>query len=353
MSQNELLWWRIKLLGELVLLVLCVGDAVRASAGSSAPCPSANILSGLHGESVPLRFSKQPWLRAPAERLDKIATSFMADAEPFAFEIHFNPLYVPTMQQPPNFWLEGQFASPCDQTRYMVLQWGYGDWSNVYAGNQPYRQRFIGHDAILPVSPQPPEPEPPEDHLRLHGWAIDFPQVNRLLDTHADLFSAGLELIEVTTAGRYRSEETSQHLSGSLFFFREPVGVRKTLDGIEASRTVMELLEATRPTRKKPCVGGSGGHYLMADAATGLVLESGSFMRCRLIEAQSCTDDHDCPGSSRCVNRSFCGRTNVGCNSDADPDCKYSEFCDFSQPDRNLFRGKCAPRGGHYPDENQ
>jgi hypothetical protein len=336
--------------GTRLLLVLCVSCALSGSAmATDEPCPSADILSNLHGESVPLRFSEQPWLRAPAERLDKIATSFMADAEPFAFEIHFNPLYVPTMQQPPNFWLEGQFASPCDQTRYMGLQWGYGDWTNVYAGNEPYRQR-AGYSEDLHYFSEPPQPEPNEDHLRLHGWVIDFPQVNRLLETHADLFSAGLELIEVTTAGRYRYEETSQHVAGSLFFFREPVGVRKTLDGIEASRTVMELLEGTRPTRKKPCVGGSGGHYLIADAATGGVLESGSFMRCRLVEAQSCTDDRDCPGSSRCVNRSFCGRTNMWCDSDAE--CKYSEFCDYSQPDRNLSRGKCAPRGGHYPDEN-
>ena len=336
-----------------LLLVLCVSCALNASAlANDARCPSADTLSGLHGERVPLKFSGRPWLRGPAERLDKIARSFMADAEPFAFEIHFNPLYVPTMQQPPNFWLEGLFASPCDQTRYMVLQWGYGDWSNVYAGNQPYRQR-AGYLEDLQYFSEPPQPEPAEDHLRLHGWAIDFPQVNRLLKTHADLFSAGLELIEVTTAGRYRSEETSQHVAGSLFFFREPVGVRKTLDGLEASRTVMELLEGTRPMRKKPCVGGSGGHYLIADAATGRVLESGSFMRCRLVEAQSCTDDHECPGSFRCENRRFCGRTNVGCNSDPDPDCKYSEFCDYSQPDRNLFRGRCAPRGGRYPDENQ
>jgi hypothetical protein len=323
MSAEEFIPRVRKLSRTKLLLVLCVSCALNASAmATDAPCPSAGILSGLDAESVPLRFSGQPWLRAPAERLDKIAASFMADAEPFAFEIHFDPWYVPTMQQPPNFWLDGLYESPCDQLRYMVLNWGYGDRTNVYTAAKPYRQRFIGHDAILPYSPQPPEPEPPEDHSRLRGWAIDVPQVNRILETHADFFSGGVESIEVTTAGRYRSEETSQHVAGSPFFFREPVGVRKTLDGIEASRPVMELLESTLPTKKKPCVGGSGGHYLIADADTGQVLETGSFMRCRMVEAPSCTDDHECPGSSRCVNRRFCGRTNVGCNSDRDPDCK-------------------------------
>jgi hypothetical protein len=351
MSPHEFLSSASKLSGALLLLLLCVAVPISSSAtGTKTPCPSAIILEGLDRESVPLRFSEQPWLRASAEGLQKIALHLMAGAELFAFEIHFDPWYVPTMRQPPNFWLDGLFGSRCDQIHYMDLQWGYGDRTNVYTSAKPYRQRFIGHDAILPDSPLPPEPEPPEDHLRLQGWAIDLPQVNRILETHADLFFGGVESIEVTTAGRYRSEETWQHNMGSPFFFREPVGVRKTLNGIEASRPVMELLESTRPTKEKPCIGGSGGHYLIADAATGGVLESGSFMRCRLVEAQSCTDDRDCPGSSRCVNRSFCGRTNVWC--DADAECKYSEFCDYSQPDRNLSRGKCAPRGGHYPDEN-
>jgi hypothetical protein len=227
-------------------------------------------------------------LRAPADKLDKIATSYMADAEPFAFEIHFNPWYAPTMRQPPKFWLDGLYASPCYQFLYLLLEWGYGDRTRVYAATRSYIQRTRSAEAVLQYRPEPPQPEPPEQHLRLRGWAIDLPQVNRILKTHAALFSAGLESIEVTTAGRYRAKETSQPqaAAGSRFFFRKPDGVRETLDGIEASRPVMELLEATRPTHKKPCIDGSEGHYLIADAATGQVLESGSFMRCPLVAAQ-------------------------------------------------------------------
>jgi len=69
-------------------------------------------------------------------------------------------------------------------------------------------------------------------------------------------------------------------------------------------------------------------------------------------QAMSCNRDEDCPGASRCewassYQSGTCGRTNAWCNSDAE--CKYSEFCDTTKSDP-VFKGACAPRGGHYPN---
>jgi hypothetical protein len=273
-------------------------------------------------------------------------------AQPFELQIHFEPWYLPTMKDAPPFWMDGSFANPGAVTQYLILEWGYGDRTHVYPATRmfrPPRARLYGMGGPFP--PQtPPEPESMNEHPALNGWKIELPEIGRLIKEHADIFAAGVNFIEVISVKKYRHDEALHHpgFNPSRFFIRKPDGTRHTLEGVDDSRTIVELVETARARADEPCFQGSKGRYLIVDAASAVPLEHGIFLACSTAAIPSCKTDSDCPGVGRCLGN-YCGRTNMSCKADAD--CKYTEFCNFSQPPRPGLPGTCAPRGSRYPDE--
>lgn len=271
-----------KLSRHLLLAVLWLWMLPCAKGAAGTSCPSANFLDGLHQATLPVRFAKQPSLRAATHSFNRIAGQLMSDAQPFAFEMRFNPWYRPTMHRPPIFWIDGLFANPCDRLRYLVLEWGLADRTHIYATAKAFRQKtFAGGVAASGPLP-PPEAEPLKDHPPLHRWTIDMPQIARLMEQHAALFSEGLESMQVTSVARYRYRETWRPwpVNGHMFFFRKPAGGATSLDGVAGSLPIAELIEREQPAHVRGYPTCMRANYLIANAATGSTLETGTVTMC-------------------------------------------------------------------------
>jgi hypothetical protein len=334
--------------GAVVIALLLTVAAAYAGA-----CRASDILAEFHRNTLPLKFSKPPGLHAVARQLEVAARDTVADARPFEFQIRFNPWYLSAMKEPPPFGMDGLFASACEQTRFLTVDWGSGDRTQLNLTSSRFHQgkafsRRIRHHASRPKPP--PGAELTDEHPALGRWTVDLPEIGKAIKEHSALFGYGLYSIDITTVKRFRYLKalSAAGLGDVMFLIHKPDGAGKSLPEIDDSRTIVELLETGRDRADPPCVDGVKGHYLIIDATSAKPLEHGIYMKCLTEAIQSCSKDADCPGVNRC-ERNSCGRTNLGCK--ADGDCKYTESCDHSQPDGALFPGKCAPRGGHYPEQ--
>jgi hypothetical protein len=214
--------------------------------------------------------------------LSSVADSAIADARPFDIEVRFNgkPLSLsmllasPTF--PPEYTMTASYAAPCDETDYLAVEWGFPgtDRGAAYPSVHQYIVPTYCSGAIMPLPPREFRPEKASLHPAIEGWSIDFPQILYALKANPALFQRGAERVHITTTGRLRLVDHRR--KGCEFAVYNGRADQRRLPGVEDGRAIVEILETGEQVKDG---GRWDGHYLILDAHSGKVLESGTYSR--------------------------------------------------------------------------
>jgi len=278
-----------------LIIAALVATAFAGCAAQPKPAPlgSASCTVDQLGQSaIPVSVAGRDSMISVAQALASAAAGTYPDAQPFAYKIRFHKPLMPYAEGAPPFVMTGQFERACDRNNYLALGWGYSrrQDDHAYAAIAPLDppQDCPGKQTIVPsieaiYSPSVTEPE--TDHSPIRGWQVDLPQITEILRKNHVSFANGLETIEVASARRLRLDD-ARPSSGCVRTFYGRGGHRR-LDAIDGSRTVMELAEAGRPSRRASLAGYcTAGHYLILDAITAEVVERGKYRRCEYFASE-------------------------------------------------------------------
>lgn len=253
---------------------------------AGASCTVAD-LGQLGSASLPITVTSRDSMLHAAQALGIAAAKIDPEAQPFAYKVRFEHPLTLRSANPPRFAMTGQFARPCDLQESLALGWGYahGDGDRAYAAIVPFDlprdcpgKTVTATSLDLPYPP--PNEEPLADHPAIRGWEVDFPQVVEVLRKHRALFAHGVEAIDVMSARRLSLDRSRSEGCIRTIYTSAARGRRKP-PAPDPGRTVIELIEAARPSKQASLAGYcSAGHYLVLDAATAETVEHGSYRRC-------------------------------------------------------------------------
>ncbi|MBF6569844.1 MAG: hypothetical protein IVW54_13320 [Candidatus Binataceae bacterium] len=274
------------------LLAGCATPPVAAP--TTATSCAFTALGDLGGGAIPVSVSDDNSLLSAAQAIDAAASRINSDAQPFAYQVRFRrPLKINAERgdRAAAFEMTGLFERPCVSTEYLTLGWGYAGRSNdrAYAAIVPVSagQACTGTMMVLPSSADaltPPVPEPAENRPVIAGWMVDLPQIMRAMRRNKNLFSNGVESLQVTTAKRLRIDD--RHPAGCTRMVYNRSSHYRRIKGINDTQPVIELVESGKPVGKSNLAGYcTAGHYLILDAGTATAIEHGRYQRCEAFAA--------------------------------------------------------------------
>jgi hypothetical protein len=219
-----------------------------------------------------------PSLHQAAQISYSIAQKFMVDPQLFAFAIDLDKEAL--VQR-----MVVSYASPLNSRHFLNVFWGPSG-ETVDLGLAHLAGPIESCGGFSPGwRDQRDQPQAESTHPRLRGWKLDLPEISRIVKKHKILFGNTAPRGLITTAAWLRETHRQRESICDWFAYKTSSGTsRRLADKLGGHGVVVELDTPGDPTSEtgaRDCFGSRlKSNYLIVDAATGVDLEQGTYIRC-------------------------------------------------------------------------
>jgi hypothetical protein len=219
-------------------------------------------------------------LHQTAQISHSIAQKFMIDPQLFAFAIDLDKEAL--------FQRMFFYASPLNSRHFLNVSWDRD-------GNSPSGEsvnlglaHFAPNESCMHFFPgwrhQSDKPQSESKHPRLRGWKLELPDIWRIVKKHKILFVNTAPRVLINTAAWLKEADRQRESACDWFAYKTARGTTQRLADEPGGHAVVEIDTPGDPTFEtggKDCFGTrSKSDYLIVDAATGIDLEEGTYIRC-------------------------------------------------------------------------